>query len=178
MGIKWITVEGLKTRVKRAYAEALEDNHKASASSSQPIQPNANVSDIVEIPPPPNAIGTDITDNTEMPRHNLGGRPKGTTNLYKAHVDKCCSETRNEITELYHSYYLKMKGNETSTDRLSIGQWSKRIPKGIYQFIHDQIKTKRNLPDLFSFSYSACQKRIINSNMSISTPGKNCLCVI
>ena len=173
MGINWVTVESLKTRVKRAYAETLKNIRKSDASPSQPTSHNStDISGYIDIPPPPNAIETGITNNIEMPVRNKGGRPKGSTNEFKAHVDKCCTAAKNEITELYHSYYLRMKEQEIRDDTVRIGQWSKRVPKGTYQSIHDEVKRKRNLPDSFSFSYNACQKRIVANNLSITTPGK------
>ena len=176
MGINWITLDNLKTRVKRAYAKVLNDNRTKSPSTTCPTpstHPNADPSISVDIPPPPSAIRTGTSYNIETPRQKRGGRPRGSTNEYKSHIDKCCTEAKNEITEVYHLHYMKMKEKETANDRVNIGEMSKRVSRGTFQFIHDQVKEVRKLPESFSFSYNACIKRITKNTLSITTPGKN-----
>ena len=154
VGINWITIDSLKSRVKRSYAKVVRQTPPSPITT-------ANSCSINTTPPPPGAepSGTSRSIPTVATK---GGRPKGSTNEKKALIDKCCSEARNEITELYYTEYIKVKSNED--DHLRLRQMQERVPQGTYQKIHDSVKTDRNLPSYFNFSYNTCKKRISRGN--------------
>ena len=170
LGIKWLTISALKLRVKRAYDIALKETCQSNVTPSlQPsLDSDAQVPGAIAIPPPPNVIRADITHNIAT-MHKRGGRPKGSTNEFKSHVDKCIIEAKNEITELYYDHYVKMKQGDGG---VSMRLQSQRVPKGTYKTIHDMVKTNCKLPDHFTFPYKACQKRIARYQLNISEPGK------
>ena len=170
LGIKWLSVTGLKQRVLRAYKIALAEQLSAPAisSSAPPTTNSEDASLLITSPPPPNVNPSDITSNL-APIRKRAGRPKGSTDEFKSHVDKCCTAAKNEITDLYYKEYLKHK----QCCEINLGvQLKVKVPKGTFQSIHDRVKKERNLPSSFFFSYNACQKRISSSNLQISDPGK------
>ena len=169
LGITWLTVDALKHRVARAYKKATIEVaiNPADPPSAPPVNSeDARVSNAN--PPPPDVNPSDITSNLATIRKR-GGRPKGSTDELKSHTDKCVHAAKNEITELYCNEYIKHK---ESSEINGASSMKIRVPKGTFEAIHEKVKKERNLPSSFSFSYNACQKRILTSNLQISDPGK------
>ena len=109
LGITWLTVDALKHRVARAYKKATIEVaiNPADPPSAPPVNSeDARVSNAN--PPPPDVNPSDITSNLATIRKR-GGRPKGSTDELKSHVDKCLVAARNEITDLYYKEYIKYK---------------------------------------------------------------------
>ena len=173
LGITWLSVAALKLRVNRAYKIALADRSisnplPAVSPSTPPTIDSQDASVLIANPPPPDVNPSDITSNLASIRKR-GGRPKGSTDEFKSHVDKCITAAKNEITELYYEEYLKHKQCcEVNTVLFT----KERVPRGTFKTIHDKVKKERNLPSYFSYSYNACQKRIFKCNLSITDPGK------
>ena len=150
VGINWITLDSLKSRVKRSYAKVIRQSPSSSVSTTNSVNINTT-------PPPPGALPSS-TSRSIPTVASKGGRPKGSTNENKSLIDKCCAEATNEITKLYYAEYLKSKSNET--DHSQLCTMLERVPKGTYQKIHDTVKVNRNLPCRFNFPYNTCKKRI------------------
>jgi hypothetical protein len=160
VGITWVTLDSLKSKVKRAYKLALKNKSSQVASS--------NSSSFNATPPPPGVTPSDTSCNIPT-IYNKGGRPKGSTMLSQSHLQKCITEAQNEITDLYYDEYLKAKSAETEAVLLKAKK--DRVSKGTFQSIHDAVKSKRNLPSTFHFSYNACQKRISKQLLNWSSSG-------
>ena len=160
VGINWVTLDSLKSKVKRAYAVAIKNK------VSNPNTTNSCVTNTT--PPPPVAIPSDTSRNIPTVGRRKGGRPKGSTDKSHSITNECCKEATNEITDLYYSEYLKVKATET--DRVRLRKSQERVTRGTYQQIHDSVKKKRNLPSSFVFSYDTCRKRI---NKGIINPTNN-----
>ena len=140
VGINWITLDSLKSKVKRAYAAAIKK------SSTPPIA-NTDSRCVNTTPPPPGVLPSD-TSRSIPTVCCKGGRPKGSTNDKQSLIDKCCTEARTEITELYYAEYLQIKSTET--DRISLCKAQERVTKGTFQQIHDSVKLHCNLPSNFT----------------------------
>jgi hypothetical protein len=76
---------------------------------------------------------------------------KGTTNETIEHIHKCENEACSEIT---NKYIQLMKESKKRGD--------KRLAPGSYSKLHDEVKSKRNLPETFLFPYNTARKRIKN----------------
>jgi hypothetical protein len=114
IGVNWITIESLKSKVKRAI--------KTNVAQVDPQQIVNNTT-----PPPPGVIGNDTSRSIQTIRKR-GGRPIGTTTENKSLIHDCCKAAKDEITDLYYSEYLKAKSEET--DKVRLRTFLERVPKG------------------------------------------------
>ena len=156
VGINWVTIDSLKSKVKRATDTIVHSNK----STECPV--------LNTTPPPPGVNPSDTSRSIQTVRKR-GGRPKGTTTEFKSLVTKCSKEAKDEITELYHSEYIKAKSVET--DRVRLHSINERVSKGTFDKIFDSVKLSRNLPDDFKYSYNACKQRITRGMFSSPTTG-------
>jgi hypothetical protein len=116
---KWITVDMLKQRLKRRTQKHKLEREREKSTS----------------------IATNATQTI-----NKGGRPLGTTNKHKEHVNACIMSAKAEICDLYEN---AMKEKNQS-----------RVKRGQFQDIVKQVKSRRNLPANFEYSYHAARYRI------------------
>ena len=126
VGVNWVSLDSLKSKVKRAYALAIENQPSPNTISNSRC--------ISTTPPPPGAIPSDTSRSTQ-PHHirKKAGRPNGTTNVNKIIIANCVTEARNEITDLYYAEYLKAKQSSTKTNRVTLQIYQERVSKGTYK---------------------------------------------
>ena len=149
VGVKWITLDSLKSKVKRAYAKAVKKQNTPNTDSRLVCSTT---------PPPPGVLPSDTSRSTQQHVHKKGGRPIGTTIANQCFVQECIEEARNEITDLYYAEYVKVKQSETQRD--AFRSFNERVTKGTYHLIHSKVVKDRNLPKTFNFPYDSCKKRI------------------
>jgi hypothetical protein len=84
------------------------------------------------------------------PPINKGGRPVGTTAAAKVHTTACMKAAKSEITDLYEQM-IKEKNEKEGKNRAS---------NGSFQSLVQKVKTERNLPESFQFSYYTARNRL------------------
>jgi hypothetical protein len=170
----WLTLEMIKGRLKQLH-------HANKAISTAPPNDPPNITNCIS----PNTITTSNhhtpatkstassspnkntsltskieTTSTSAPvqlasKKNLGRRPKASNLETQLLIKNCVTSAQAEITHLYEVELMKMKELGNS-----------RVRRGTYTKIHEQVKSARNLPSNFSYSYNSV-KRILQRDTNI-----------
>jgi hypothetical protein len=88
--------------------------------------------------------------NVVSPPTNKGGRPVGSTVAAKVHTTTCIKAAKSEITDLYEQM-IKEKHEKEGKNRAS---------NSSFQSLVQKVKTERNLPESFQFSYYTARNRL------------------
>jgi hypothetical protein len=134
----------IKSRLRRKYSK-----YKSSSLAKEDTKSRSNSTNDI--------LGT-RTITAPLPVHDNtrknGGRPLGTDKDSLTHIQLCAYEAKSEILDLY---------KQAKDDSMKSGL--KRVRKGTFQKIHDDVKKKRNLPESFSFKFTAARKRLSNDTI-------------
>jgi hypothetical protein len=143
----WITKDMLKSRLRRKYAK-----HKASLNNIQNETASITTAPVDTLAS--TNTSTPCSTSTATNDRKRGGRPIGSDHDSLLHLEKCEYEAKAEIVDLYQQ-----------AKQLSKAKGLKRVSKGTFQSIHDDVKKLRNLPDTFDFKFTAARKRISSSTV-------------
>jgi hypothetical protein len=127
----WITKGMPAGRLKRRYKKYISTLSQTGANTTVPTTNSTSIAHRHNNNNKDSST-TSITKDKNSSSRSIGGRPIGNTKAHSDNIQECIISANHEITVLYKEAILKSRA-----------KGHKKLQKGLYQKIHDNVKITR-----------------------------------